>query len=41
MCNKRQILIADEPAPTNLDAIANHIDEVVNEFPTEPLDPHS
>lgn len=30
-----------EPAPTNLDALANHIDEVVNEFPTEPLDPHS
>ncbi len=35
----RPILIADEQAPTNLDAIANHIDEVVNEFPKEPLDP--
>lgn len=33
--------IADEQAPTNLDALANHIDEVVNEFPTEPLDPHA
>jgi hypothetical protein len=27
--------------PTNLDALADHIDEVVNEFPTEPLDPHA
>lgn len=36
--------LADEKeaqAPTNLDALANHIDEVVNEFPTEPLDPHA
>lgn len=37
----RPILIADEQAPTNLDALADHIDEVVNEFPTEPLDPHA
>ena len=37
----RPILIADEQAPTNLDALANHIDEVVNEFPKEPLDPHA
>lgn len=38
---QRPILIADEQVPVNLDALASHIDEVVNEFPTEPLDPHA
>ena len=37
----RPILVADEQAPVNLDALADHIDQVVNEFPTEPLDPHA
>lgn len=35
------VLFADEQAPVNLDALADRIDEVVNEFPTEPLDPHA
>lgn len=38
----RPILVADEQAPINLDEIAAHIDEVVNEFPpSSPLDPHA